>query len=56
MGNQLNGQHRSGRSRTAVARVTTRAKASGTDLDGITGTSLDKDAELDALAAMSAKA
>lgn len=40
----------SGRSRTAVARDATRAKALGPDLDRVAGTSLDKGAELDALA------
>ncbi|MDH2341513.1 hypothetical protein [Bradyrhizobium sp. SSUT77] len=43
---------KSGRSRTAVARDATRAKALGPDLDRVTGTSLDKGAELDALVAM----
>jgi hypothetical protein len=45
---------KSGRSRTAVARDATRAKALGPDLDRIARTSLDKGAELDALAAMPA--
>jgi ParB/RepB/Spo0J family partition protein len=45
---------KSGRSKTAVARDATRAKALGADLDRVEGTSLDKGAELDALAAMPA--
>lgn len=41
---------KSGRSRTAVARDATRAKALGPDLDRVARTSRDKGAELDALA------
>lgn len=43
---------KSERSRTALARGATRAKALGPDLDRVAGTSPDKGAELDALAAM----
>ena len=42
------------KSARSVVRDATRAKALGPDLDRIAGTSLDKDAELDALAAMPA--
>jgi ParB-like chromosome segregation protein Spo0J len=45
---------KSGRSKTAVARDATRARALGDDLDRVEGTSLDKGAELDALAKMPA--
>jgi hypothetical protein len=43
---------KSGKSTTSVKLDTTRAKRLGADLDRIAGTSLDKGAELDALAAM----
>lgn len=39
-------------SKTAVARDTTRAKALGADLQRVRGTTLDRGAELDALAKM----
>jgi hypothetical protein len=43
---------KSGRSAASIARDATRAKALGPDLDRVAGTSLDKGAELDALAAL----
>jgi ParB family chromosome partitioning protein len=45
---------KSGKSGRSIARDATRAKALGTDLERIAGTTLDKGAELDALAAMPA--
>ena len=45
---------KTGRSVGAVARHATRAKALGADLDRVAGTSLDKGAELNALAKMPA--
>ena len=47
---------RTGKSARSVALDATRAKALGPDLDRVVGTSLDKGAELDALAAMPAPA
>lgn len=44
-----------GRPERTIQRDATRAKALGSDLDRVAGTSLDKDAELDALAAMPAE-
>jgi hypothetical protein len=43
---------KTGKSEQSIRRDATRAKALGPDLDRIAGTSLDKGAELDALAAM----
>lgn len=47
---------KTGKHRASIARDATRAKALGPDLDRVAGTSLDKGAELDALAAMPAEA
>jgi ParB family chromosome partitioning protein len=47
---------KTGKSKRSIERDATRAKALGADLDKVAGTSLDKGAELDALAAMPAPA
>ncbi|WP_164934803.1 hypothetical protein [Bradyrhizobium zhanjiangense] len=47
---------KTGKPERSIQRDATRAKALGPDLDRVVGTSLDKGAELDALAAMSAAA
>jgi len=47
---------KTGRSRSAVAQDVARAEALGDDIDRVSGTSLDRGIELDALAAMPAPA